>query len=71
MIFRFVTGFGIFCNIVSMTMFAKYCGLLKNRWALEEETAARYQARAQRWLAASVCFIVVAMASMFLGAALR
>ena len=35
-----------------MFRFSKYCRLLSKRWALDQETADRYQAGAQRSLAA-------------------
>lgn len=47
---RLIT-FGFLGSILAMFRFAKYCRLLNSR-DLEQEEAERYQARAQRWLAA-------------------
>lgn len=71
MIFHFFVQFGMLCNILSLLQFSKYCGRLIRGRGLDEETAARYQAKAQRWLGASLCFLVVAMVSMFLEAILE
>lgn len=67
-IFRVLIGVGIAGSVISMIQFSKYCGLLNKRWTLDAKTADRYQARAQRWLAATGCFIATAVSSMFLAA---
>lgn len=49
-----------------MFRFAKYCRLL-NSWDLEQEEAERYQARAQRWLAAAGALLGTAVLSIVVG----
>lgn len=70
MIFQILITVGFAGSIVSMAQFSKYCRLLSKRWTLDQETAERYQARAQRWLAATGCMIATAILAMFLEAAL-
>lgn len=69
-IFHYFVQFGMLFNIISMLQFSKYCGRLIRGRGLDRETEARYQARAQRWLGAALCFLGVAMVSMFLEALL-
>ena len=51
MILSRLVAIGFLGSIFAMFRFAKYCRLL-NRWDLEPEEAERYQAGAQRSLAA-------------------
>lgn len=67
MIFLTLIGIGFTGSIIAMMQFSKYCRLLSQRWTLDAETVERYQARAQRWLAATGCFIATAIISLFLG----
>lgn len=61
---------GFLGSIFGMFRFGKYCRLL-NRFDLEPEEAARYQARAQRWLAATGCLLGLAVLSIIVGGILR
>jgi len=67
-IFRALIGTGLFGSVIAMVQFSKYCRLLNKRWTLDPETAERYQARAQRWLAATGGLIGTAVVSLFLAA---
>ena len=67
MIFQILIDVGFAGSIVAMVQFSKYCRLLNKRWTLDPETAERYQARAQRWLAAAGCMMGTAILLMFLG----
>ena len=68
MIWGTLIGTGILGSVFSMMLFAKYCRLLNRQWDLDPETVKRYQARARRYLAATVGLIGTAMAAMFAGA---
>lgn len=65
-LFHFLIQAGLLGSVISMLQFSKYCRLLKQGWALDPETAKRYQAKAQRWLSATVCLIGMSVVSMFL-----
>lgn len=66
MIFRILVGTGIAGSVITMLQFSKYCRLLNNRWTLDSKTAELYQAKAQRYLAATGCLIVIAVISLLL-----
>lgn len=66
MIFSRLIAIGFLGSIFAMFRFSKYCRLL-NRWDLEQEEAERYQARAQRWLAAGGVLLGVAGLSIVVG----
>ncbi len=68
MIFQILINGGLLGSILSMMQFRKYCRLLNRQWDLDPETVKRYQARARRYLAATVGLIGTAMAAMFAGA---
>lgn len=68
MIFQTLIGMGITGSVFTMLQFSKYCRLLNQRWTLDPETVKRYQAKAQRWLAATGCMIGTAVLSIFLAA---
>lgn len=48
---------GFLGSIFAMFRFAKYCRLLNSGMDIEPKKAERYQAKAQRWLAAAGCFL--------------
>ena len=68
MIFQILINGGLLGSILSMMQFRKYCRRLNRQWDLDPETVERYQARARRYLAATVGLIGTAMAAMFAGA---
>ena len=68
MILSRLVAIGFLGSIFAMFRFAKYCRLLNRQWDLDPETVERYQARARRYLAATVGLIGTAMAAMFAGA---
>ena len=61
---------GFLGSIFAMFRFARYCRLL-NSWDLEPEEAKRYQARAQRWLAAIGAMLGLVALSVIAGAIIR
>ncbi len=61
---------GFLGSIFAMFRFARYCRLL-NRWDLAPEVAKRYQARAQRWLAAIGAMLGLVALSVIAGAIIR
>lgn len=63
-------GIGFVGSVVTMLRFSKYCGLLNQRWKLDQKTAERYQHKAQQYLAATGCLLVVAIATMIVSAIL-
>lgn len=68
MIWGTLIGTGILGSVLSMMQFAKYCRLLNQRWSLDPETAERYQARAQRYLAATGGLLVMDVVFVILAA---
>ncbi len=66
MILSRLIGIGFLGSMFAMFRFSKYCRLLNCR-DLEQEEAKRYQARAQRWLAAAGCLLAVAVLSVIAG----
>ena len=66
MILSRLIAIGFLGSIFAMFRFAKYCRLL-NSWDLEPEETARYQARAQRWLAAAGALLGTAVLSIIVG----
>jgi Na+(H+)/acetate symporter ActP len=58
-----LVAIGFLGSIFAMFRFAKYCRLL-NGHDLEQEEAERYQARAQRWLAAAGTLLGTAVLSI-------
>ena len=52
MLLSSLAALGFLGSILMMFRFSKYCRLLNKRWELDRETADRYQAGAQRSLAA-------------------
>ncbi len=58
-----MVAIGFLGSIFGMFRFAKYCRLLNSR-DLEPEEAERYQARAQRWLAAIGTLLGIAVLSI-------
>ncbi len=66
MILSRLVAIGFLGSVFAMFRFAKYCHLL-NRRDLEQEEAERYQAGAQRWLAAGGCLLGVAVLSIIVG----
>ena len=61
-------GTGILGSVFSMMLFAKYCRLLNQRWSLDPETVERYQAWAQRYLAATGGLLVMDVVFIILAA---
>ena len=61
---------GFLGSIFAMFRFSKYCRLLNSR-DLEPEAAARYQARARRWLAAIGAFWGGVALTIIVGAVLQ
>lgn len=61
---------GFLGSIFAMFRFAKYCRLLNSR-DLEPEEMARYQAGAQRWLAATGCLLGGAVLTIIVGGILQ
>ena len=51
MLFANVMAAAFLGSVFTMLRFSKYCRLLNQRWKLDEETADRYQIKAQRYLA--------------------
>lgn len=66
MILSRLVAIGFLGSIFAMFRFAKYCRLLNSR-GLDQETAERYQARAQRWLAAAGALLGTAVLSIIAG----
>ena len=66
MILSRLVAIGFLGSIFAMFRFAKYCRLL-NSHDLEQEEAERYQARAQRWLAAAGTLLGTAVLSIIVG----
>ena len=66
MILSRLVAIGFLGSIFAMFRFAKYCRLL-NGHDLEQEEAERYQARAQRWLAAVGCLLGVTVLTLIVG----
>lgn len=66
MILSRLIAIGFLGSIFAMSRFAKYCRLL-NGWGLEPEETERYQAKAQRWLAAAGCLLGIAVLSIVVG----
>ena len=66
MIISNLVAIGFLGSIFGMFRFGKYCRLLNNR-NLEPEEAERYQARAQRWLAAVGCLLGVTVLTLIVG----
>ena len=66
MILSRLIAIGFLGSIFAMFRFAKYCRLL-NSHDLEQEEAERYQARAQRWLAAAGTLLGTAVLSIIAG----
>ena len=66
MILSRLVAIGFLGSIFAMFRFAKYCRLL-NGHDLEQEEAERYQARAQRWLAAAGTLLGTAVLSIIAG----
>lgn len=66
-IFGALIGMGLLGSVITMLRFSKYCGLLNQRWKLDQETADRYQRKAQQYLAATGCLLAVSVASIILG----
>ncbi len=65
MILSRLVAIGFLGSIFAMFRFAKYCRLLNSD--LEQEEAERYQARAQRWLAAAGTLLGTAVLSIIAG----
>lgn len=70
MILSRLVAIGFLGSIFAMFRFAKYCRLL-NGHDLEQEEAERYQARAQRWLAAIGSMLGLVALSLIAGAIIR
>ena len=70
MILSRLVAIGFLGSIFAMFRFAKYCRLL-NGHDLEQEEAERYQARAQRWLAAIGAMLGLVALSVIAGAIIR
>lgn len=66
MILSRLIAIGFLGSIFAMFRFAKYCRLLNSR-DLEPEEMTRYQARAQRWLAAAGALLGTAVLSIIVG----
>lgn len=66
MIISNLVAIGFLGSIFGMFRFGKYCRLLNNR-NLEPEEAERYQAKAQRWLAAVGCLLGVTVLTLIVG----
>lgn len=63
-------GIGFTGSVITMLRFSKYCGLLNQRWKLDQETARRYQRKAQQYLSATGCLLAVAIVTMIVSAIL-
>ena len=70
MILSRLVAIGFLGSIFAMFRFAKYCRLL-NGHDLEQEEAERYQARAQRWLAAIGSMLGLVVLSLIAGAIIQ
>lgn len=57
MVYPRLIAIGFLGSIFMMFRFAKYCRLLNNRWKLDPKTVERYQAGAQRSLAAMIVLL--------------
>ena len=66
MILSRLIAIGFLGSVVAMFRFSKYCRLL-NLPDLEPEQPARYQVRAQRWLAAAGGLLGMAVLSVIAG----
>ena len=66
MIFSRLIAIGFLGSVFGMFRFGKYCRLLNSR-NLDPEETERYQARAQRWLAATGCLLGLAVLTIIVG----
>lgn len=66
MILSRLIAIGFLGSIFGMFRFSKYCRLLNSR-DLEPEEMERYQARAQRWLAATGVLLGTAVLTILVG----
>lgn len=70
MIVSRLVAIGFLGSIFAMFRFSKYCRLLNSR-DLDQEEAERYQAGAQRWLAATGALLGGVVLSLIMGTVLQ